>query len=244
MPGQHVVQRRRRAAVMHRRELDIGHALQQRDIDMPGGAEARAAIGDLARLLLCQRDQLGDVVGRQRWMREQSLVDANEAGDRCEVVDVVGQLAGVQGGVDDEHGFRGDHHAVAVGRGLADHRGADGVVGAAAILDDHLLAPCGREALRDQPRHGVAHPAGCGRHHDGDGPGRIGLRLRGICREQAAEQAERAKSDRHRGPPQSIFKLAALMTLAHLTESLCRYSAKASIEPGIGCTTSGSRKRL
>ena len=85
-PAMHVVERRRRAAVMHRRELDAGHALQQRDVDVAGGADARGAVGDLAGLLLCERDQLGDVVGRQRRMRQQPLVDADEAGDRREVL--------------------------------------------------------------------------------------------------------------------------------------------------------------
>ena len=46
---------------------------------------------------------------------------------------------------------------------------------------------------------------------------------------RAAEQAERDKPDRHRGPSsQSIFRLAALMTLAHLSDSFCRYAANAS----------------
>ena len=119
-------------------------------------------------------------------------------------------------------------------------RRADDMVGAAAVLDDHLLAPRGREALRHQPGHGVAHAAGRGRHHDGDGPGGKRLGVRRQCSEQASEQAERAKPDAHRNCPQSIFNFASRITFAHLTESFFRYSANASSEPGIGCTTIGS----
>ena len=204
---------------MHRRELDAGHALQQRDVDMSGGAEAGTAVGDLAGLALRQRDQFGDGVGRQRRMRQQPLVDADEAGHRREVLDVVGQLAGVQRGVDDEHRLGADHHAVAVGRGLRHHGGADGMIGAAAIFDDHLLAPRGHEALRHQARHGVADAPGRSRHHDGDGPRRISLRQAG--RRQPAEQAERDQRN-SLTELQSIFRFAALMTFAHFSDSFFR----------------------
>ena len=171
-------------------------------------------------------------------MRQQPLIDADEAGDRREVFDVVGQLSGMQRRIDDEHRLRRDHHAVAVGGGSPHHRRADGMIGAAAILDDHLLAPRCHEALRHQPGHGVAHTAGRGRHYDGDGLGGKRLGVRDGWKQ--AQQHERAKPEGHRNCPQSIFKLASRITLAHLTESFFRYSANASSEPGIGCTTIGS----
>jgi hypothetical protein len=68
--GEHVVQRRRRAAVMHRGHLDASHAFQQRHVDLARRADAGVAVGELAGPAFRQRDQLGDGVRRQRWRRQ------------------------------------------------------------------------------------------------------------------------------------------------------------------------------
>ena len=91
--------------------------------------------------------------------------------------------------------------AVAVGRGLADHGRADRMIGAAVVLDDHLLAPCRREALGDQARHHVAHAARRGRHHDGDGPGGIGL-----ARDAEAGSRRRERQGRRTGRHSSLSR--------------------------------------
>ncbi len=61
---------------------------------------------------------------------------------------------------------------------LGDQLRADDVGAAALVLDHDLLAPGLGQPLADRARHHVAHAAGRRRHHDGDGLGRIGLRLR------------------------------------------------------------------
>ena len=61
----HVVQRGRGAAIVHRQDLDARHVLEQRDVHVRRRADAGGAVGDLAGLLLGQLDQLLDVRDRQ-----------------------------------------------------------------------------------------------------------------------------------------------------------------------------------
>ena len=181
LPLREIVERGSRAAIVHGNELHAGHVLEQLDIHMRRGADARSAVGELARLLLRQRDEFGRIVGRQRLVGDEGLVDAHQSADRNEVlVGVVGQLAGwIEGRIDDECAGLADHQRVAVGVGLGDGLRAEDVGGAAAILDDDRLAPGLGKLLAERPRHHVGHAARGGGHDDGDRPVRIGCGLRG-----------------------------------------------------------------
>ncbi len=78
----------------------------------------------------------------------------------------------------------GDVERVAVGRRARDALACDVCAAAADVLDDEVLAELGGEFRRKLARHQVGRPAGRVGHDDGDGPRRIGLRLRGRGAEQ------------------------------------------------------------
>src|SRR5262249_39568672 len=100
------------------------------------------------------------------------------------------------------------------------------------------------QARRDQPPHDVADAARRGGHHHGDGLARP--RLRG-CRRSAKQIKQRdcrQTERRWRQIPPATLRPAAWITLAHFSESFCRYLANSSGEPGTGSTTIGSRNFL
>ena len=151
MSGNDIGERRRGAAIVNSLKLHAGHALEQDHVHVRRGPDTGGAIGELARLLLRQGDQLAHVVRRQRRMAEQRLVDAHDTGDWGEVLLlVIGQLAfAVEDRIDREGaGFR-HQQRIAVGRGFGHRLRAQDVGGAALVFDHDLLAPRLREPLAD-----------------------------------------------------------------------------------------------
>ena len=107
-----------------------------------------------------------------------------------------------------------DEQRVAVGRRARDALAGDVGAAAADVLDDEVLAELGRELRRDLARHLVGRPAGRVGHDDGDGPRRIGLRLRG---RNAGESRDNATA-RHEPCPCLPPKRATVVvakTIAH-----------------------------
>ena len=81
--GDNVGQRRRRALVVDGLELGAGQRLEQFHVEVAAGADAERAVVDLAGLLLGERDQVLDVLDGQRRVRNQRVVDGDEADDRA-----------------------------------------------------------------------------------------------------------------------------------------------------------------
>ncbi len=75
------------------------------------------------------------------------------------------------------------------GTAFPNHRGADGVIGAAAVLDDHLLAPGAdiRRCATSRPITSLTPPGTAGAHY-GDGLAGIGLGARRQAATSACEQ--------------------------------------------------------
>ena len=128
-------------------------------------------------------------------MHHQRLADADETGDRDEILRrIVRQLA-IEIGIDGEGVLRGQQQRVAIGRRPCDRRRSDLIVGAALVLDHNRLAPFLGQPLRHGARDHVGRSARRQGHDDGDRLGRIGLGMRG-GREQAdtCERQGNAKS--------------------------------------------------
>ena len=105
-----------------------------------------------------------------------------DSADRREI------LLHVIAGIGAEANARQQHHdGVAVRRGLCGIASADHAAGAAAVLDNDLLAERSGELLTDESAHGVNAAAGRVRHDQGDRPCWIVLRDRRteLCTERS-----------------------------------------------------------
>src|ERR1044071_8758834 len=85
-------------------------------------------------------DQLGDVLDRQLGIDDQEIGEADELGDRLQIlVDVERQL-GIERRVERDRADGAKQQRVAVRRGLGDKASADATAGAGAVLDHDVLA--------------------------------------------------------------------------------------------------------
>ena len=192
----HVGERGRAAAVVHRREPDARHALEADGVEVARRADAERTVIQFTGLRFGERDEFRDRVCRHRGMHHQRLRNGAEPADRHEVLRLVGELA-IKERIDSERRFRSREERVAVGRGLGYRLGADLRVGTALILDDDLLAPHLGEPLAHRTRDHVGRAASGQRHDDPHGLCRIALcpRLRrDRCRAwQQENERERAQ---------------------------------------------------
>jgi hypothetical protein len=104
---------------------------------------SNSAVGEFARLLFCEGNEVAHAGRRKRRMPKQCLVDADDAGDRGEVLLlVVGKLAlSVKRRIDREGPGLRHQQRIAVGRRLGHGLGAEHVGGAALVFDHDLLPP-------------------------------------------------------------------------------------------------------
>ena len=155
MAAQQVGHRRAAALVGNVHDVDAGLQLEQLHAEMLRRPGARRGVGELARLLLGERDQLGQRVRRQAGMRHDHQRHQEDVGDRQEVGERLVRQVGIEAGIDAERAA-GDHHErVAIGRGrLAVLRGGDAAA-AGLVLDDDLLLPHLAELLGHQAREDV-----------------------------------------------------------------------------------------
>ena len=170
---------------------------------MRTGAGARRREGELARVGLRQRDQLGDRVGREVEPRHQHVGHRPQDGDSGEVLARVERQLGVEGGGDGVRGDRVEADRVAIRSRLGDDVRADIAAGAGAVLDDELLARQFGEFLADDARESVGRAAGR-KHHDvfngSIGPVALGAGdARGDhrCGERARGEQERVSARNH-----------------------------------------------
>ncbi len=186
MAAEQIVERGACALVGDVRELHAGPVGEQLDREMIEGAGAGRPVRDRRRRLLADLDQLGERTGGKARMHHDQVRGRGDDADRVEV------LARIVAEVLHEAGRRPDrragHHQqrVAVGRGLRDRAGRDRAAGAAAVVDDDLLAEDFAHLVGDAARRGAGAAAGRERNHQGDRPRGIALRgRRPGCSKQA-----------------------------------------------------------
>jgi hypothetical protein len=118
LPGNHRLHRWRRALVGHVQQVDAGHHLEVLTRQVGRTAVAAGRERKFARFLLGQRDELGQVVGRDGRMDDAYIGRLVDQDHRLEVLDrIVGQLL-VDRGVDAVRAGRADDEVVTVGRGI------------------------------------------------------------------------------------------------------------------------------
>ena len=181
--------RRRDAAIGHVQQRDPGLAPEQLHAEVVCAALADRSIAQrLVVPRLGERQQVLERADAERPLHQQHVRRRREIGHRREVVQrVVGQAL-EQARIGRDAGV-GIEQRVAVGRGLGDRVGADGVAGARAVLDDHRHVPFVVEALRQRAGHGVDAAAGVERHHDLDGAvGKFGVGQRGATSSAASKR--------------------------------------------------------
>jgi hypothetical protein len=144
---------------------------------MTGTSDPTRRHGELTRIGLGVSDELGNRLGRNRWVYQHDVGVDNNAGDRGGIANEIKIQLVVQRRVDRVVApcYK---QRIAVRRCAHDRLSAD--IGAATwpVLDDEWLAEALRQPLSHQASDGV-DPAGRGEWHDQmHRPRRIGLRPR------------------------------------------------------------------
>src|SRR5262245_27412206 len=130
---------------------------------------------DLAEISLGISDELGDRLGRNRWMHQHDVGHDNDAGDRRDIADETEIKLFVERSIDGV--YRSDEEErVAIRGSPHDRLRGDISTGARPVLDDKLLAKSLREPLTDQARDDVNAAAGWNADDDAHRSRRIGLR--------------------------------------------------------------------
>ena len=195
LAAEQVGDRGRRALVRHCRELDAGHVLEQFAGQMRRGARAIGAVGQLVRLRLGHRDQVGDRFDRGRRIDHHQVERARDQRHRGEIlVRVIGQLR-VEARID---GIRKRSHQqrVTVRLGGCDRLGADDGAGARLVLDNDAAAEILRHFLRQRARDHVGAAARRKWHHDlDDAFGESGKGVAGECHEQQSGHKRQKAGD-------------------------------------------------
>ncbi len=120
---------------------------------MRGRAASPRAVVERSRLRFGERDQLADRIRGHRRVHREDERGRGEQRHRGEVAHhVVGNLVHAR---IDRMRSRREEQRVAVGRRLRDRLGRDRSAAAAALVDDHRLAPDLGDLLPDHPREGI-----------------------------------------------------------------------------------------
>jgi hypothetical protein len=158
-PGDEVGGRLGHALVGNGQDVRARGVLEDLRRDVAGRAVARVRVGELARALLRQRDELGHVLRRQRRVHHQHLPEVLRRQRHVHevlhgvVVHVLveGRDVGVRG--------RGEEQGVAVGGLLGHERGADEATRTCPVLHDDGLAEHGVQPRADGAQDEVRRPA-------------------------------------------------------------------------------------
>ena len=191
---------------------------------------------------LGQRDQLRDRLRRHRRMHQHDSALGGDQADRRKILARVIADIGIERRIDRKRAGAADHQRVAVGLGLRDLARRDGAAGAAAVLDDDLLAERLAHLVGDDARDGVVAAAGRIGHDQRDRAGRIVLRRSGAA-------GQRRRSDRISAQISSrhlSFRLdAGFLTIAdHLVSSWSMSAAYSSGVDGSGSVPSAASRCL
>eukprot|EP01136_Pigoraptor_vietnamica_P000419 Opistho-1_new@25714 len=220
---EHVLQRRRRAAVGHVRHLRAGGLLEQLAGQVRRRARAGRGVRERAGLGSRQRDQFAHVLRGQLRLGDEVHLRAPDRGHRREVARR--QQARLEergvGGLDRS---RRDEEGVAVGRGAHHFGGRDVAAGAGLVVDQHGLAERLRQRLREDARHHVGAAAGRKADDHADGLGRpcasgCGCRRLGPGRMAGEREATQCGHGAAQPPAHAGGELLLLHNLSPL---LCR----------------------
>src|SRR5215831_13161451 len=142
---------------------------------MAGNSDTGRGHTDLALIGLGIVDELGNRLGRKRWMYRYDVGLPVNAGDRRDVADEIETKLVIERGVDGIP--TADHEQrVSVCRRAHDGLGADIAAAARSVLDNKLLTEPLRQPLTHQTRDDVGRTGWSERHDDAHRPRRIGLR--------------------------------------------------------------------
>ena len=163
MTADHVDQRRPRAAKRDVQDVDAGLDLEQLAGQMQEGADTGRCVLQFAGLALGQRDELLDAVDRQAGIDRDDIRRGYQHGDRGEGFQRIVRQR-VEPRID-RAGERYDQQRMAILWRVGNDFAADHAAGAAAIVDDDLLAKPLAEMLGDDAGDDVVDAAGRERHH-------------------------------------------------------------------------------
>ena len=198
VPGQHVLHRRRAAAIEHELELGLGLLAEIEAADVRAAAGADARRRRLVRIGLQPGDQLLGVLGRQRLLADDHQRRHREPDDRLEIVHRIPRHRIERRRADVARPVA-DAERVAVGR-RADHAAdADGGARAGHGLDQDRLAERLLHVLAHDPRDRVGRPARRERHDQRDRLRRIGFGLRAGQARNAQRPAQQQRSRNSHG---------------------------------------------
>ena len=135
-PAIRSVTRRRAALVGDVLDVDAGCRLEHLAGQVTRRADACRAVVELARHLLCERHQFGEIADRLRRMDDDGDRRHRDHRDRREVAQrIVGQLL-VKRRIDRMRADRRHEQRLAVRRGLGDGIGPKRTAGSSAVVDD------------------------------------------------------------------------------------------------------------
>ena len=146
---------------------------------MRGAPRPGGGVIHLSRIRAGERDELAQILRRERARHDQQLRRAGDVEHRHDVAQRIEGQRAVQERRDDDVSAGNEQQRVAVGRRFRDVFDREVARGARFVLDHHLLAEPPREAFGGHAREVIGNSAGRGPRHQADGPRRIGLGLRG-----------------------------------------------------------------
>ena len=192
--AQQVGHRRPAALVGDVHDVELGAHLEEFHGQMLRRARPGRGVGQLARLLAGELDQLAERVRREARMRHDHQRHQEDVGDRQEVDQRPVRQVGIEAGIDAEGAARDDHQRVAVGCRVLAVLGGGNAAAARLVLDHDLLLPHVGQLLGHQAGEDVGGLAGRERHdeaHRLGGPRRLRQGGRGQRRPCNACQAHR-----------------------------------------------------
>ncbi|MNC84818.1 hypothetical protein D3C83_03860 [compost metagenome] len=157
-------------------DVELGHRLEQLAAQLVRAAVARRRVVQLPGPRLRERDEILDVLHRQRRMRRQHVGHADHQRDRREIPDRVVRQLGVNRRVGAVAGVGPHQQRIAVGRGAGRNLGADRAAGARARVVDHGLAEAFAHFLTEHAGEQIGLGARRLGDHDTHRLGRVILR--------------------------------------------------------------------
>ncbi len=175
-----------------------GRQLEQFAAQMLEAADAGGRVVEHARLFLGEREQFLERMHRHGRIDGQHIGAGGDDAHRDEILHRIERLL-VEPGIDRVRDGN-DQERVAVGRRLGGEVGADDTAGAAAVIDEDLLAQSLAELIGDDAADHVVAAAGRERDDHADRAARIVVR--GRCRRgeqrQREHKREEKRADRNR----------------------------------------------
>ena len=184
-----------------------GRQLEQLAAQMLEAADAGGRIVEHAGLFLGEREQFLERMHRHGRIDGQHIGAGGDNADGYEILHRVERLL-VEPGVD-RVGDGNDQKRISVGRRFCRKVGADDTAGAAAVIDEDLLAQSLAELIGDDaPDHVVA---AAGRERDDHADRAARIVVRGQCRRREGRQREQKPNpcncnpanSRHVRPPET-----------------------------------------